>query len=169
MIEMIRQMEDSELLLNNYNAALEEKKETYRIEFDKLLEVDKVIGLDVSSRGIEVFTDTLYCKDPRSKKIHEIGKFRISIPIGSGSISWNNLSRRVYGYSEAMHAPHIFKNGKACLGNAEQVLPSLIANYQFSIIAMYAIQFVESVNVSDCAGSRITAWPVAKLFKSKEK
>lgn len=169
MIDKLRKIEEYELLLNNYNEALEKKKETYRIEFDKLLEVDKVVGLDVSSKGIEVFTDTLYCEDPRSKKIHEIGKFRISIPIGTGSIRWHNLTRRIQGHSSSMHAPHIFKEGNACLGNAEQVLPGLIANYQFSIIAMYAIQFVESVNVGDCAGACITAWPVAKLYKSKEK
>ena len=66
-----------------------------------------------------------------------------------------------------MHAPHVFKEGKACLGNAEQVLPDLIAKYQFSIIAMYAIQFIESVNVEDSAGSRITQWPVVEKPKDE--
>jgi len=169
MIEALRKIEELKLLSINYEAALEAKKESYEIEFDKLLELDKVIHVDVSTKSIEVFTDTLYCRDPRNSKLYEIGKFRISIPIGTGIIKWCNLTRRVTGYSDSMHAPHIFREGKACLGNAEQVLPGLISSYQFSIIAMYAIQFVESVNIDDPAGREITAWPLAKKSKSKEK
>lgn len=161
MIECIRGIADKKLLLANFEGELGKRDDEYAAEYDKLFEVEHVVGVEVSSRGVEVFTDNLYCKDPRSGKIHDIGCFRISIPIGCGSIIWNNLTRRVSGHSSSMHAPHIFSNGKACLGNAEQVLPELIANYQFSIIAMYAIQFVESVNVSDSAGSLITKWPVA--------
>ena len=167
LIRNIRVIEEESFLVENFESALSERKEVYGKEYDKLLELDKVIGVEVSSRGIDVYTKNLYCIDPRTKNVHDIGEFRISIPIGSGHIIWNNLTRRVYGYSEGMHAPHVFKEGKACLGNAEQVLPDLIAKYQFSIIAMYAIQFIESVNVEDSAGSRITQWPVVEKPKDE--
>lgn len=162
-INDIRKYQEYEFLLNNYKIALKDKQEEFGKEFDKLLSMDKVITVDINSREVEVFTDTLYCEDPRTGKIHEIGKFRISIPIGRGVIKWNNLTRKVYGCDEGMHAPHVFKSGKACLGNAEQVIPELVANYQFSIIAMYAIQFIESVNVDDSAGQYINKWPIAKI------
>jgi len=165
LIRNIRVVEEESFLVENFESALLERKEVYGEEFDKLLEIDKVIGVEVSTKRVEVYTKNLYCTDPRSNVVHDIGKFRISIPIGKGTILWHNLTRRIYGYSEDMHAPHVFKEGKACLGNAEQVLPELIAKYQFSIIAMYAIQFIESVNVEDSAGAKIINWPALSKRK----
>ena len=60
-----------------------------------------------------------------------------------------------------MHAPHVFHNGRPCLGNMTEVIPELVANYEFAALAMVAIQFIESVNVNDSAGMHINKWPVA--------
>lgn len=166
-IEDIRRLQEKTCLLNSFDKELLGRREAYETEYDKLISMEKVIGVDVTDNAIEVFTKNLYCVDPRSKKLHDIGMFKITIPIGSGNLKWTNLTRRVSGHDDGMHAPHIFSSGKACLGNAQEVLPELIANYQFSIIAMYAIQFVESVNVEDAAGKHIDNWPVADKKKRK--
>ena len=130
--------------------------ETYGKEFDKLLEIPKIRDVRVQNGTIRVFTDTLYCVDPRTSKKHEIGHFRIEIHPG-GSVRWFNLVRQVNG----MQAPHVFGRGDACLGNMDEVIPELAANYEYAALAMICIQFVESVNVSDEAGARINQWPEA--------
>ena len=130
--------------------------EAYGKEFDKLLEVPKIREVRVRDGVIQVFTDTLYCVDTRSKKKHEIGHFRIEFN-ANGSVRWYNLARRV----RDMQAPHVFNSGEACLGNMSEVIPELAANYEFAALAMVCIQFVESVNVDDQAGTHIDKWPVA--------
>ena len=61
-----------------------------------------------------------------------------------------------------MQAPHVFLEGHACLGNAQEVLPQLVANLDIDLAAAYAIQFIESVNTADAAGAAIGNWPLAK-------
>jgi len=167
-IESLRSIKRSDSLINNLDGELEKEKSHYGEEFDKLLSLDKVIGLEVSEKGINVFTDIIYCEDSRNKKIHELGKYKITIPIGNGFILWDNLTRKVNGYQDRMNAPHVFGNRKACLGSLEEVIPELIATYQFSVIAMLAIQFLESANVEDSAGKFIYKWPVKKSKKEKD-
>lgn len=137
-----------------------EAVEVYGKEFDKLLETPKIRDVRVRDGVIQVFTDTLFCVDPRSKKKHEIGHFRIEFS-SNGSVRWYNLARQVNGYENRMQAPHVFSNGNACLGNAAEIIPELAANYEFAALAMVCIQFVESVNTDDAAGRHINLWPVA--------
>ncbi|MBP9772135.1 MAG: hypothetical protein KBD16_04435, partial [Candidatus Pacebacteria bacterium] len=129
-------------------------------EYDKLLETHKVIDVSATPQVIKIFTDTLYCVDPRTEKRHEIGKFRIDIYI-EGGVRWFNLDRQVNAHSGGMQAPHVFNDGHACLGNASEIFPQLIASYEFAAAAMVAIQFIESVNINDQAGMHIDKWPLA--------
>lgn len=137
--------------------------EKYGREFDKLLTVPKVLDVQVADGVVKVFTDTLFCTDPRSKIVHEIGKFRIEIysDCQNGGVRWYNLTRRVDAYEKGMHAPHVFPQGNACYGNTAEIWPELIGNYEFAAAAQVAIQFIESVNTDDGAGKHIDKWPVA--------
>ena len=138
------------------NAALDEKHGT---EFDKLSRLPKVRSVQARSGVVSVFTDVLYCVDPRTKKRHEIGAFRIDIHVGGeeNCVRWFNLTRRISGNQ----APHVFAEGRACFGNSAEIFAELIADYEFAAAAMVAIQFVESVNVDDSAGRHISDWPLA--------
>jgi hypothetical protein len=135
----------------------------YGQEYDKLLVIPKVRDVQVAPGVVKVFTDTLYCVDPRSGKRHEIGAFRIEIYRDgqNGGVRWFNLTRRIDAYRDDMYAPHVFSDGKACLGNTQDIFPELIGNYEFAAAAMVAIQFVESVNVDDSAGKYVNRWPEA--------
>lgn len=146
--------------------------EEYGLEFDKLKTVKGVKDVLVTDGVIKVFTNTLFCTDPRTDILHDIGAFRIEIYTdgSKNGVRWFNLNRQVYGYNDRkMQAPHVFKDGHACMGNTEEIFPELIANYEFAAVAMVAIQFIESVNVDDAAGKFIDRWPKASVRKEKRK
>lgn len=134
-------------------------------EYDALLRVPKVKDVKVDGRNIVVYTDVLYCKDDRSGYLHEIGAFRIELPLGGASPRWFNQTRRVTGIAEGQHAPHVYSDGHACLGNTADVFRRLLRDHQFAIAAQYAIEFVEQANTADPAGKRIDNWPRARKKK----
>jgi hypothetical protein len=131
-------------------------------EFDRLLELASVIDVKVSDGVLTVTTDLIYCRNPITNIMLEIGAFDILIPTEGGEIRWFNRTRRVTGYKEGMNAPHVFPEGNACLGNVKDLMPRLIAQRDFASVVQVAIAFVESVNVDDHAGKHIGNWPVAK-------
>ena len=136
-------------------------KDILEIELERLQESPKIEAVLINDRQINVFTKTLYCTDPRTNKVHDIGKFRISVELRNNAINWFNLTRRVAtGGVSIMQAPHVFSEGRACLGTAEKPLSTLLKGREYITAILLAIQFVESVNVSDSAGNHISEWPV---------
>ncbi len=164
LVRRIRELAGARRKLEQLTSCQSGELERYGKEFDKLLEVPKVRDVQVASGVIKVFTDTLYCTDPRSGRLHEIGAFLIEIYTDNGDIRWYNLTRQVDGYDWGKsQAPHINGKGKACLGTMTEIVPELVANYEFAALTMVAIQFVESVNTDDAAGKYIDRWPLAPI------
>lgn len=159
-VKLIRETGEAQKRVQQMEGSRAEAMAAYAKEFDKLLTVPKIVDVRVADNTIRVFTEILYCVDPRSKKRHEIGAFRIELGV-NGKVHWFNLTRRVDGYKGGMQAPHVFPSGEACLGNMEEVIPQLVANYEFAALAMVAIQFIENVNVDDPAGRCVNQWPIA--------
>jgi len=132
-------------------------------EFDNILQIPEVVRVKVENGQIEVFTDTIYCRDPRSEKWHELGKFRIVVSFtGEFPVYFFNQTRKVTGYQSGMSAPHVFSEGKPCLGDAKETFYELRKKFELSTLVMYAIEFLKSVNVRDGAGQHIDQWPLAK-------
>lgn len=142
----------------------QERQKNFGIEYDRLLAIDQVESVTVGDDVITVFTKVLCCTDPRTDVTHEIGKFRIEIyPSGrNDGVRWFNLTRQVTGWQYSQQAPHIWNDGRACLGNMAEIIPELVGRRDFVPLATMAIAFVESVNTADRAGSSISNWPVAK-------
>lgn len=162
LVQKIREVNVIRSKLDGLIASASTEKVRLGGEFDKLCRLPKVQKVDIVDGRLKIFTDILYCVDPRSGLRHEIGAFRIEISLGNVcSIRWYNLTRIVSGHSPAMHAPHIFTEGQACLGNAAEIFANLIGNYDFCMAVSMAIKFVETVNVDDPAGRCIDRWPVA--------
>lgn len=94
--------------------------------------------------------------------LREIGKFRIEIYTNGnrGGIRWFNLTRKVDALNGAQMHPHIWKDGSACLGNIEEMVPRLIGSNEYAYLIQVAIEFVESVNTADPAGRFINNWPL---------
>ncbi|MCC6980998.1 MAG: hypothetical protein IT343_21940 [Candidatus Melainabacteria bacterium] len=166
--EPVSDAELSKALRDSLNADLE----VYRLEhsgseelgreFDELCRVYKVLSVQVKQRTIVVTTDMLYCVDPRSGKRHEIGEFKITIPMdNSTQVTWMNQTRTMRIDGRTMHAPHVSAHGHACFGNTQDLFPMLIKKREFASAVQVAIAFVESVNVSDNWGRGISQWPEA--------
>lgn len=164
----VSEVELSKALRDSLNADLE----VYRLEhsgseelgreFDELCRVYKVRSVEVKQRTIVIMTDTLYCVDPRSGKRHEIGEFKITIPMDNSSqVTWMNQTRTMRIDGRTMHAPHVSAHGHACFGNTQDLFPMLIKKREFASAVQLAIAFVESVNVSDNWGRGISQWPEA--------
>jgi hypothetical protein len=130
-------------------------------EFDDICKIPKVTDVKVTKDHIVVKTSNLYCTDPRTNLVHDIGAFEIQIPVnGHDGVRWFNKTRRVM--KSAMNAPHVNSEGNPCLGNMKDVFPTLIARREFASAIEAAIAFVESVNVNDSWGTHINQWPVAR-------
>lgn len=165
LVKKLRETQGAERKLEQLESCRGGELDKYGLEFDRLLSVPKVIDVVAGDGVVKVFTETLYCVDPRSQTRHEIGKFRIELYTNgaNGGVRWFNTTRRVGGYKSDQMAPHIWSDGSACLGNVQEIFPELIGQYEFAAAAMLAIQFVESVNTDDSAGQLIDRWPVAAV------
>ncbi len=131
-------------------------------EFDELCRIYKVRSVEVKQKSIVIMTDMLYCVDPRSGIRHEIGEFKITIPMDARSdVSWLNQTRTIQMDGRTMHAPHVSSRGKACYGNTQDLFPMLIKKREFASAVQLAIAFVESVNTSDAWGKGISRFPEA--------
>jgi hypothetical protein len=162
LIQLIRQVSEAKRALAGSTAVSSADLLRYGQEYDKLLASPKVLDVRVADEQVNIFTDILYCRNPKTGRTHEIGKFNIEIKADEG-IRWFNLTRQV----EEKNAPHIDSDGDACLGNAEEIVPELLANYEFAALAMIAIQFVESVNTGDSYVD-IKNWPVVQVKERRK-
>lgn len=163
--QLIRNINTNRVRLEGLRSRSMSALEQLGKEFDKLREVRGVKDIEIADTTVKVFTNMLYCRNPATKKLHEIGEFRIELygeqNQSAGCVKWFNLTRTVDGGSGKMNAPHVRLDGNACLGNTSTTFPQLISNYEFSAAAMLAIQFIESVNINDQWGRYIVNWPIA--------
>jgi hypothetical protein len=143
--------------------ALQERSEgSYLREYENLINMKGVRAIHVPGNNIQVDTDMIYCTDPRSGNVHEIGEFTITLSPSGPSAEFRNKTRVVDGYEKSMHAPHVFSSGIPCLGSISSTLPDLIGRMEIGAAITVAMEFLQSVNVEDGAGKHIDNWPIAK-------
>ncbi|MFA6407794.1 MAG: hypothetical protein WCV80_03765 [Candidatus Paceibacterota bacterium] len=132
-------------------------------EFTQIFKIPHVKDMRILDNIIEIFTDNLYIDEDGVR--YDIGEFRIVIYTdgSEGGVRFYNLTRRVDGYWEKSHHPHINGEGQACLGTIQEAIPELIAKYEYSIVITLCLQFLQSVSTSDSAGKTINRWPVVVM------
>lgn len=110
-----------------------------------------------------VDTDTIYTTVPQSGARYELGCFRFEINLDGSraGIVFINSSRRVDGFEKAMHAPHVFANGRPCFEEIEQVLLELVARFELAAVVEIAVQFLESAGEDPFHGRFAERWPKA--------
>ncbi len=167
-VEQIRICDGQERKLEQLEATRPQIIERYAAEFDKLFDLPHITAVKVEDNVISVFTDRIYVEQGGST--YDIGNFRIDIYTdgSNGGVRMFNLTRRVNGSKEKMHAPHVFPNGEPCLGNLKEAIPQYIGAYEYSVVAMLAIQYLQSVNVDDMAGKYIDSWPKVQKESKEE-
>jgi len=171
LVNKIRSLQANERRLVQLLADDTEDTSKYGEEFDKLMAMEKVIGVTATDDRVDIFTDTLYCE--HEGELYDIGAFRIQV--NNTGVNMFNLTRQVRQGGEdsgggRMQAPHVNYRGEACTGNTGEIWPQLVASYEYAAIAMVAIQFLESVNYDDSWGSQIKYWPKVdkEAIKKKE-
>ncbi len=131
-------------------------------QFERLLQVDKVRTVRVTSGAILIYTDMLYATDPATGSRRELGCFLIIINTRgtNDGVRWLNLTRRIRTVQPGMNAPRVFEDGKAFVDEVKETLLELIAQFEFATVAELAIQFVETVS-DDPLSNFIYKWPEA--------
>ena len=125
-----------------------------------LYALNHVVNVQIQDRGLHVHTDEIFCEDSRTNRKHEIGTFRIEIDSGNNrNVKIFNTKRQIRAYDRGMNAPHVFPDGRPCLGDLVQSLPEAQAKHDYSTIALLCILFLEHCNVNDPAGKYIHHWP----------
>lgn len=132
---------------------------------NNILAIKSVMGVeDISVSGdiITVRTSMMFCLDPRVNIVRRIGVFDILIDKNTSKISFRNNTLLVKGYnSDWCHAPHIFGNGSACLGDLQNLVPSLLTSDDYVSVVAMCIDFLQSAAVFDSAGKYVHRWPKA--------
>lgn len=136
-----------------------------RGEFDELLEIPHVVGVEGSLEALCIFTDEIQCRDPQSGILYELGRFRIEFSFGQerDNLRFFNLTRVTEvewaGETRGFHAPHVQSDGTPCLGNYKDTLFALIAQRNVNAAVVGAIEWLQSVNSDDAWGKNIDSWP----------
>lgn len=162
LVEQIRLLDGQRRKLEQVEATRPELERRYEQEFDKLLQVPHVVRVTAESGKISVFTDRIFVD--HGGRRYDIGDFRVEVYTdgSNGCVRMYNLTRRVDAYQSGMQAPHVFPDGKPCLGNLKEAIPAYLGEYEYSIVVMLCIQYLQSVNTQDAAGKYITCWPLVE-------
>lgn len=159
--------------LEQFAAAEKTGAGSFGAEFDKLLTVPGVLGVEIKGKILKIYTSMIRIVEAGAT--YRIGRFRIEISMagGEGSLKFFNLTNggkgpgytRPGGFPEGWamtfnrHHPHVKEDGFPCLGNLGEAIPRYILANQYSVVAILALQFLQTVNTEDQAGKGINWWP----------
>jgi hypothetical protein len=161
-VERIRIARTIEFELSGIARGVDEVQAQLAAEFDRIVKMPKVRSVGWRGTNFTINTDVLYCTDPRTKVVHEIGAFKLVFDMRLSEVLFFNETRKLNAYRNGMNGPHLFPDGRACLGNMQNILPKLIGGYEWAQAVVMALTFIESVNVEDAAGKFISMWPIHK-------
>ncbi|MDD5290133.1 MAG: hypothetical protein PHT40_02975 [Patescibacteria group bacterium] len=139
-------------------------QERFAAEFEKIGQLDKIRWASFTKTHLIVETDILYYQHPTNKEIRLIGAFQIVIPFkGScNDLRFFNLTQLINAHDSRMNAPHVYADGHACLGREmHEIIPELMARFDFTSIVIMCIIFLESANLDDI-GRHVDQWPLVK-------
>jgi hypothetical protein len=139
--------------------------EKFSEEYDKVMAMENVVSIGLKDGYLEISTKTIYCTDPATGNVYELGNYKICIGLTEGAdlVRMYNLTRKPKAYSDnQMNGPHVYSDGRPCLGNIGEVVPGLAGTYEIAALVGVAIQFLETVNTADAAGKYIDRWPLYK-------
>lgn len=140
----------------------------FTAEYDRLLANPLIDMVRIVNGNLIVRTKTLCVTDPRTSIEHEVGRMQIQLDIKRYNVVVTNLDRQIHGLQSNMHGPHVFANGRMCLGNMEEVLPKLVAGYQLADAIELVVAILQTCNVDDPAGKKVNCWPLSAKQKATD-
>ena len=139
-----------------------ELQERLRVEFEGMGRIPMVDRVMWRRNNLCVTTKDLFCIDPRDGAERHVGRMRIMIDQNTSSLVFHNLTHRIKGYQDDMNAPHVFADGRPCLGSLNETVGALMGSYEWSALIQVCIAFLESVNTEDAAGRHVHKWPLSR-------
>jgi hypothetical protein len=134
--------------------------------YDETMTLRKVSRISIDNERVDVYTNTIFAKDDRTGKMHELGTFHISINISSDkydtsrTVKIKNTKHSINAYEEGMNAPHVFNSGSICHGNLAQGMIQAYAKRDIYQLVLQLILFLQSANTDDAAGKYVNRWPM---------
>ena len=172
LVSLIRTIKiDSQRLLGASGLG-EEYLAKFQKEFEALWSMPGIENIAITDGIVSIYTEHIYITPEGYPDTFDIGKFRMEIRTDGAEhgLKFFNLTRQGKGSGISAYNvvhPHVHETGVPCLGNIKEVIPQLIAAYEFSVIAQLGLEFLKTVNVEDRAGQYIfTCWP--KVEKQTE-
>lgn len=174
-----RNIEEFERLINNYRREIKTKSDIL-LQRRRQVETEKQNSINASAQLINdldlivanekikdvrikndlfiVTTVPLYISASNGKRFYG-GEYRVEINIGNSDVHFfGDNPRRGYWTPNDPH-PHVNgRDGSACLGNVSSAIAELCSQFQLYALVLVLIDFLESANVSDSAGSTVGRW-----------
>lgn len=141
-------------------------------EFENIIKHKKVISLRYDKEYIIINTVPLTIYEPITKKHYQLGKCKIKIDTTDNyTIKLDSEIHRNAYWNDSPH-PHVNQSGNPCWGTADAQIAQMQAEYQYYGIFITALNYLETCNIEDVAGNRITAWDEidedGNIIKSEE-
>ena len=129
----------------------------YVTEFGMLSEHPDIESINICENLLKVYTKNITIKNKNI--IYDIGKFAIDINLTSFRVQFSNLTRKVdTKIGLQMHHPHVFEDGRQCLGTAAVAFAELIAAHEYGTLIDFAIAFLKQANIEN--PSYMSGWPI---------
>ena len=126
-------------------------------DLDLIVKHEKINDLQIKDGKFIIYTNQLFITDENGRRF-DIGKVKIEIVMEETKIRFYEGAGKRGFWGEPQPHPHVSTSGEACLGNADSMVAELCAQRQLYALVLVLIDFLESVNLQDVAGKRITNW-----------
>lgn len=168
LMELSKTMNLSFTMLNSMDTSsqLKSASEKASADYDLIAKMANVKSMFIINDSVHIYTRTIYAKDERTKRWHEIGDFHITINMHSdlydinSTVKIRNLKNHIVAFSERiMEAPHVFNDGHICHGNLAVGMAEAYKNKDLYQIVMQLVLFLGYANTDDAAGAHVNKWP----------
>lgn len=132
-------------------------------EFMKMTLLPNVKSIEFDGEKANICTEFLHILNPQTEKFHALGMMNFSFSLHTGFISLRvkNLTQTRIGYWNECAHPHIQQDTRGCQGTLGTSLAKLFGLSNYSGAIEQIIFFLQTVNVHDSAGKRITEWSLS--------
>lgn len=126
-------------------------KVRFQEEFEKLQSgrVPLIEGAAFVVKGgspcVVLHTAEIVVKHPREGTMHLIGRCEVTFDLESGKIRIVNLTHTFESGGNTFHTPHVFDDGRTCLGNIYTELTEYLAHCELEAAAVLTTAFLQSV------------------------
>jgi hypothetical protein len=154
--------------IDSFNESEQQRKikEKAYEEYMAVKTIPKIKTVFIKDENVHIYTDNLYAKDDRSKKMHDIGTFHITVGMHSNNYDTNstviikNTKHQIVAFNgQNMQAPHVFQEGYICHGTLATGMANAYKKRDLYQLVFQLILFLQQANTDDAAGKYVNCWP----------